>query len=442
MKTTSPLSDSYEVCSRLGGPLPSLEFSSFSDDDDCREHVNTSRSLLDQYESEDMARSVLSTVSRLHFNRDYRTHSVSPTGSSVMETRSTFSSPGKTNVSLREKLSKLSRQQRKILLLGPGAIPKPSELTHKSSLLEERHPADAMSSSERRPTSRQLHDEADSLLRLKRQSLCGSKSAVVVVQPPSQRQTNSISLHIYDLIARDTLMQLPWGCICEIGKCFSEVNTALHQLGTGAYHVGVEVNGVEYAFGATNIPGKSGLFSCIPRFSPGYQYRTTIDFGERPLIQRTWVSVPSDSLDKPPGSTVYREVEEFVEGRCVIKQMAPEYMGADYDILRKNCCTFARDACLRLGIPQDEIPSWFGNLAESGALTQDAAYATVEPLLTALSCEEKYTDSPENRDNGFEVIARRNSAGTKEVVLVVPVKRSYGLQSESSVMRRTATLAY
>ena len=32
---------------------------------------------------------------------------------------------------------------------------------------------------------------------------------------------NDIKLHIYDLIAHDTLMQLPWGCVCEIGKCFA-----------------------------------------------------------------------------------------------------------------------------------------------------------------------------------------------------------------------------
>jgi len=60
----------------------------------------------------------------------------------------------------------------------------------------------------------------------------------------SPYKTNSVKLHIYDLIAHDTLMQLPWGCVCEIGKCFNEVNSALHELGTGAYHVGIEVSNI------------------------------------------------------------------------------------------------------------------------------------------------------------------------------------------------------
>lgn len=48
---------------------------------------------------------------------------------------------------------------------------------------------------------------------------------------------NRVKLHIYDLIAKDTLVQFPspLDCVCEIGKCFNDVNSALHQLGTGAY---------------------------------------------------------------------------------------------------------------------------------------------------------------------------------------------------------------
>ena len=57
----------------------------------------------------------------------------------------------------------------------------------------------------------------------------------------SPSRTNRIRLHIYDLIASETVVQLPWGCHFPIGQCFNVVNSSLHQLGTGAYHVGVEV---------------------------------------------------------------------------------------------------------------------------------------------------------------------------------------------------------
>jgi PPPDE putative peptidase domain len=256
------------------------------------------------------------------------------------------------------------------------------------------------------------------------------------------RQTNRVLLHIYDLIATDTLMLLPWGCVCEIGKCFNEVNSALHELGTGAYHVGVECNGIEYAYGACSTPYKSGVFSCIPKLSPGYQYRTSIDFGEIPLVRSSWTIVPAnpdDSSPKSVTSTSFRQVIQFVDGRTVMKEMATEYMGVDYDILRRNCCTFAADACVRLGVPHDQIPSWFRNLAETGAYSQDVAKAAfVEPLQRVLStaahdhsiCGADYEAEPtanttpqdnnnDDEETGFEVIAKRNAADTRDVVVVI-----------------------
>jgi hypothetical protein len=245
--------------------------------------------------------------------------------------------------------------------------------------------------------------------------------------PSADGRPNDIKLHIYDLISKDTLMALPFGCICEIGKCFNDVNTALHELGTGAYHVGVEVNGVEYAYGATSTPGRSGVFTCIPKMSPGYQFRTTIDFGRRLLIRKAWVLVEgSDESGRP--TTSFRHRIEYVDGREVVKSMAREYMGIDYDILRRNCCTFARDACLRLGIGEREIPTWFRNLAESGAMTQDLARATVLPLTKVLSSErtlpgfgmesEDEDDDDGEEDSGFEIVARKNASGRKDLVVI------------------------
>jgi hypothetical protein len=59
--------------------------------------------------------------------------------------------------------------------------------------------------------------------------------------PPMPRK-NRIKLHVYDLIAQETIMQLPWGCHFPIGQCFNALNSGLHTLGTGAYHVGIEVS--------------------------------------------------------------------------------------------------------------------------------------------------------------------------------------------------------
>jgi hypothetical protein len=74
-----------------------------------------------------------------------------------------------------------------------------------------------------------------------------------------------------------------------------------------------------------------------------------------------------------------------VDGREVLREMADDYLGMDYDLLRKNCCTFGHDACLRLGVKEEEIPSWFRNLCVAGASTQDAANSTFEPITQVFS---------------------------------------------------------
>ena len=53
--------------------------------------------------------------------------------------------------------------------------------------------------------------------------------------------SNRIKLHIYDLISSDTTYELPLGVTLPIGTYFSVLNDGLHRIGSGAYHVGVEV---------------------------------------------------------------------------------------------------------------------------------------------------------------------------------------------------------
>jgi hypothetical protein len=57
----------------------------------------------------------------------------------------------------------------------------------------------------------------------------------------SLRRTNAVKLHVYDLVAYDTQLDL-WGCHFPLGQCFNALNSSLHSIGTGAYHVGVEVS--------------------------------------------------------------------------------------------------------------------------------------------------------------------------------------------------------
>lgn len=292
---------------------------------------------------------------------------------SSMDQRTSVSTPARTSYGIRDRLKRLSRTQRKELLLKSMSSDTSMSRGRIHTVLSE-------------DQDHNIESRNDIITQLKQQAFLRK----------SNLKGNTIKLHIYDLIHQDTLMQLPWGCVCEIGKCFTEMNSALHAVGTGAYHVGIEVNDVEYAFGATRQPNKTGVFSCAPKCSPGYQYRTTIDLGERPLFQQQF----------SPETKQITQVT--VDGRDVIRDMAKEYMGSDYDILRKNCCTFAHDAACRLGVPDSEIPSWFRNLADSGAMTQDMAIATMdsfEPLSRAFSnCGEEPVLRTQESKDGFEII--------------------------------------
>ena len=117
------------------------------------------------------------------------------------------------------------------------------------------------------------------LLRLARQARFGRGRGEVSTtnSDDDSGRVNEVKIHVYDLLTKDSLVEVPYfNCQFPIGQCFRIVNSGCHTLGTGAYHVGVEINGVEYAFGANNIIGMSGIFTCVPKESPGYEYRKCV----------------------------------------------------------------------------------------------------------------------------------------------------------------------
>jgi hypothetical protein len=131
------------------------------------------------------------------------------------------------------------------------------------------------------------------------------------------------------------------------------------------------------------------LLQCMPKKNPVYQYRKSIDFGERTLTQDVFINcrgqqvqTDPDTGGAPAGCFAARV---HVDGRDILKRMTKEYLGADYDLLRKNCCTFAFDACLRLGIDESTIPRWFLTLHQTGAYTQDLALSATRPITSAIS---------------------------------------------------------
>ncbi|URD98808.1 hypothetical protein MUK42_32317 [Musa troglodytarum] len=140
---------------------------------------------------------------------------------------------------------------------------------------------------------------------------------IMLIRGPSQKRRSGavpVHLNVYDL---------------------TPINGYAYWLGLGVYHSGVQVHGVEYAYGAHDHP-TTGIFEGEPRQCPGFVFRKSI------LIGRT---------DLGP-----REV------RALMEELAAKYTGDTYNLISKNCNHFCNEASLRLtGKP---IPRWVNRLAK------------------------------------------------------------------------------
>lgn len=115
------------------------------------------------------------------------------------------------------------------------------------------------------------------------------------------------------------------------------MNSYVYWAGFGIYHTGVEVYGVEYAFGAHDYP-TSGVFEVEPRQCPGFRFRKSIFMGTTCL----------DPI----------QVREFMELRSL------NYNGNTYHLIVKNCNHFCKDICYQL--TGNKIPKWVNRLARIG----------------------------------------------------------------------------
>ncbi|GAB4820977.1 hypothetical protein N2152v2_008023 [Parachlorella kessleri] len=141
---------------------------------------------------------------------------------------------------------------------------------------------------------------------------------------PQELQASSattVYLNVYDLI---------------------EQNHWTYWCGVGIFHSGVEVYGVEYAFGGHEYDAP-GVFATSPKQAPG-----TVTFRE---------SVPIGETSLSPQ-----------EVHAVVQQMGRTYRGNQYHLLQMNCNTFSSDLCERL--TGREAPAWVNRLAHMAVALQ------------------------------------------------------------------------
>jgi len=132
------------------------------------------------------------------------------------------------------------------------------------------------------------------------------------------------------------------------------MNGYVYWAGLGIFHSGVEVYGIEYAFGAHDYP-TSGVFEVEPRQCPGFKFRKSIFMG-------------TTCMDPV-------QVRDFME------RQSANYNGDTYHLIAKNCNHFCEDLCYKLtGNP---TPKWVNRLARLGSLCNcvlpEALKATTVP---------------------------------------------------------------
>lgn len=160
-------------------------------------------------------------------------------------------------------------------------------------------------------------------------------------------------------------------------------NGYAYWLGLGVYHSGVQVHGIEYAFGAHEYPS-TGIFEGEPKQCEGFTFRKTI------LIGKT---------DMSPA-----------EVRAVMEDLAQDYRGNAYNLITKNCNHFCNDACIKLtGNP---IPNWVNRLARIGFLCNCVLPASLNTTkVRHHKVEDKTPDGEKMKlRNGSSKICSSNSS--------------------------------
>jgi len=130
--------------------------------------------------------------------------------------------------------------------------------------------------------------------------------------------------------------------IYDVGHETTAINSVFNKLGGGAYHAGVEIDGMEWSYGFTETG--SGVDCNPPRQNDQHVYRKSIEMGYTLLDGQ--------------------EVGDLVE------RLSNEWVGADYHLLKHNCCSFSDVFCQELGV--GAIPAWVTRFMNAGSSIENA----------------------------------------------------------------------
>ncbi|XP_071731842.1 deSI-like protein At4g17486 [Rutidosis leptorrhynchoides] len=157
----------------------------------------------------------------------------------------------------------------------------------------------------------------------------------------------------------------------------TSMNGYAYWLGLGVYHSGVQVHGVEYAFGC-HEQATTGIFEGEPKQCEGFTFRKQILIG--------WTD------------------KNLRDVRGIMEELAEEYKGISYNLITKNCNHFCNDVCVRL--TGNSIPSWINRLAKIGFLCNCIIPASISSIKVGIE------DNTVHNEGEMKKLTSRSSRST------------------------------
>ncbi|GKA42048.1 deSI-like protein [Tanacetum coccineum] len=143
----------------------------------------------------------------------------------------------------------------------------------------------------------------------------------------------------------------------------TSINEYAYWLGLGVYHSGVQVHGVEYAFGS-HEQATTGIFEGEPKQCEGFTFRKRILIG--------WTDM------------------NLTQVRKLMQELAKDYKGTSYNLITKNCNHFCNDVCIKL--TGSSIPSWVNRLAKIGLLCNCIVPASINSTKVGIEDNNKMSN--------------------------------------------------
>jgi len=168
--------------------------------------------------------------------------------------------------------------------------------------------------------------------------------------------------------------------IYDLGPACVELNMLGRAVGTGAFHAGVEVYGLEYSF------APCGVCHFPPRACPHHIYRESIPMGRTQMSKQ--------------------EVD------ALIRKLMREWPGPTYDILEHNCCHFSNELCNRLGV--GSLPEWVTSLADVGAELRNLPQAFQNLAINGMEAILDWWQVPQQLTDDIHIRQRRPRKKTEK----------------------------